>query len=142
VRLGGWARSGGFVGLVAAHADGQVTLFDPAARQTVRVPATELEALPAGAVRVTVELELPLAHGLAEDDVRRWVASLVDGVLRERATQALADAGLDPGPALPAVQVDVRPAGGVDALCLAGHRTPSDGPTACATCGREAVPPP
>jgi hypothetical protein len=138
LRLGAWARSSGFIGLVAGHGDGEVALFDPAARQVTRVPAEAVEPIPAGAVSVTLRLEVPLAHGLAEDDLRRWVASLVDGVLRERAAAALHEAGLDQGPALPEVTVEVRPADGRDALCLAGHRTP---PGACVVCGREAVRP-
>lgn len=142
-RLGSWGRSGEFVGVVAAVDEREVTLFDPAARQSARVPRDALEPVPAGAVTVTVRLDLPLAHGLAEDDLRRWVAALVDGVLRERAAGALAEAGLDEGVALPPVTVEVTAAAGSGAVCLAGHRTPSGGtPVACPACGREAVPPP
>lgn len=141
---GTWARSGAFVGVVAAQDDDGVALFDPAQRQLLRAPAAEVEAVPAGAVTVTVTLDVPLAHGLAEDDLRRWVATLVDGLLRERAGDALRDAGLDDGAALPPVAVEVRAAEGDEARCLAGHRTPSpDGaPRACPVCGRQAVPPP
>lgn len=139
MRLGAWGRSGGFIGLVAGREGDEVTLFDPAARQATRVEATTVEPVPAGAVTVTLRVDLPLAHGLAEDDLRRWVASLVDGVLRERACEALAEAGLDEGAALPPVAVEVRAAEGDAALCLAGHRTAVAG--ACGTCGRDAVPP-
>lgn len=139
-RLGAWARSGAFIGLVAA-VDDEVTLFDPAARQSARVPAAEVEPLPAGAVTVTLRLDLPLPHGLVESDLRRWAASLVDETLRERAAAALVQAGLDPGAALPPVVVELSAADEA-ALCLAGHRTAGDGPVACAECGREAVPPP
>ncbi len=143
MRIGSWGRAEGFIGLVARHDDGEVTLFDPASRQATRALAGTVEPVPAGAVTVTVRLELPLAHGLAEGDLRRWVASLVDATLRERAVTALAEAGFDEGPALPPVSVEIRPADGDDALCLAGHRTPTAGQAvACAVCGREAVPPP
>lgn len=140
MRLGAWARSGAFVGVVAA-VDGDVTLFDPAARRSTRVPASEVEPLPAGAVTVTLRVDLPLPHGLVEADLRRWAASLTDEVLRERAAAALTEAGLDPGAALPPVTLELA-ASGSGALCLAGHRTPAEGSVACAECGREAVPPP
>lgn len=140
-RLGSWARSGELVGLVAAVDGDVVSLFDPAQRQVARVPVAGLRPVPAGAVTVTVTLDLPLAHGLDEDAVRRWTASLLDGVLRERASGALADAGLDSGPALPVARVDVAASTSGGAICLAGHRSPApDGAAvACPTCGREAV---
>lgn len=174
--LGSWARSEGFVGLVAAvratatvHGgpgsadDAEVTLFDPGARQATTVASADCEPLPAGAVTVTVTVDLPLAHGLAEPDLRRWIASLLDPGVRERAAGALEAAGLDGGAALPEARLDVTPAQGGGALCLAGHRTPAEGrgaqvsavgvgaagppppggePVACATCGRAAVGPP
>lgn len=139
--LGSWGRSKGFVGLVAATADGAVTLFDPGARQMTTVAAADCEQLPAGAVTVTVTVDLPLAHGLAEQDLRGWVASLLDPDVRERAAAALAESGLDGGAALPEARLDVTPAQGDGALCLAGHRTPAGGPgpVVCAACGRAAV---
>lgn len=169
--LGSWARSEGFVGLVAAvqevatgHGrpgsadDAQVTLFDPGARQATTVASSDCEPLPAGAVTVTVTVDLPLAHGLAEPDLRRWIASLLDPAVREHAAAALKEAGLDGGAALPEARLDVTPAQDGGALCLAGHRTPAEGsaaqvsaagprppgggPVACATCGRAAVGPP
>jgi len=139
--MGAWARAGGLVGLVAASRDGEVTLFDPAARQMTRVPQAEVTLIPAGAVQVTLSVDLPLAHGLAEDDLRRWLATLTDPVLRERAYAALAEAGLDEGAALPVVRVDVRTPPSAGAICLCGARTPlADGVTvACPACGRQAV---
>lgn len=141
LRIGAWARGGTLVGLVAAHRDGEVTLFDPAARQMTRVPEAVVAPVPAGAVRVTVSVDLPLAHGLDEEDVRRWVATLIDPVLRERAYAALAEAGLDEGAALPDVRVDVRTPESTGAICLCGARTPApDGVAiACPACGRQAV---
>lgn len=142
--LGSWARWESVTGLVAQVDGDEVALFDPAARQVVRAPRDRVQRLPAAALTVTAAVDLPLPHGLDEADVRRWVATLLDGVLRERAGAALRDAGLDDGPALPAVRVDVRPAAGSDALCLAGHRTPApaDASLACPSCGRLAVSPP
>lgn len=141
MRVGQWARSGGLTGLVVAVDGPEVALFDPADRQLARVPVDTAEPLPAGAVAITLRLELPLPHGLGEDALRRWAATLVDEVLRERAGDALAEAGLDRGPALAAVSVDLRPAAGH--RCVAGHETQTDGaaPVACQTCGREACPP-
>lgn len=140
-RMGAWARAGALVGLVAATRDGEVTLFDPAARQVTRVPEADITLVPAGAVRVTVSIDLPLAHGLDEDDLRRWVACLTDPLLRERAYAALAEAGLDEGAALPDVRVDVRTPESAGAICLCGARTPApDGVSiACPACGRQAV---
>ncbi len=139
MRLGGWARAGELVGVVAAVDEGGVALFDPAARRTGRAPAGEVTPLPAGAVRVTVTVDLPVAHGVAEADLRRWVAALTDEVLRGRAAEALRAAGLDEGAALAAVALVVTPPPGDDAVCLAGHRSPAPG--ACTTCGRDAAAP-
>lgn len=140
-RPGAWARSGELVGLVAGRDGDQVTLFDPAERRMTRVPLAGLRLLPAAAVRVTLTAELPLAHGLAESGLRRWVASLADPVVRERAYAALAEAGLDEGAALPTVEVEVQPSPTEGALCLCGARTPApDGAeVACHVCGRSAV---
>jgi hypothetical protein len=140
MRLGAWGRSGELVGVVAAVEGDEVVLFDPAGRRTVRVLAAQVQAVPAGAVRVEVAVDLPLAHGLSEADLRRWVASLTDEVLRDRAAEALAGAELDQGAALAPVTVTVTAADGTAAICLAGHRSPTAG--ACTTCGREASTPP
>jgi hypothetical protein len=141
LRLGGWARAEQLVGIVAAVDEAEVALFDPGDRQVARVPRAQAQAVPAGAVTVTVTVDLPLAHGVPEDVLRRWVASLTDPVLQERARTALVDAGLDEGAALPTVRVDVAPAAGGGAVCLCGARTPAPEGSAlpCAACGREAV---
>jgi hypothetical protein len=144
LRLGMWARAGNLVGLVAAIGDDEVTLFDPGQRQMARVAPSELTLLPAGAVTVTVRVDLPLAHGLDEAELRRWVASLTDEVLREQAADALAHAGLDQAAALPAVRVDVQAAETSGAVCFCGARTPAPEGAAlpCSACGRQAVAPP
>jgi hypothetical protein len=143
-RLGSWARSGQLIGLVVAAADGEVTIFDPGERISATVPFGEAETIPAGAVTVTVTVDLPLPHGVAEPSLRRWVASLLDETVRERAYAALTEAGLDQGAALPAVRVDVRPMEGTVAICLCGAKVP--GPAgarlSCPSCGRESVGPP
>jgi hypothetical protein len=140
-RLGSWARAGQLVGLVAAVDAERITIFDPGERRQATVPLADAEVVPAGAVAVTATVELPLPHGVAEPALRRWVASLLDEDLRERAFGVLTDAGIDPGAALPAVRVDVRPVEGTTAVCLCGAKVP--GPPgarlACPACGREAV---
>lgn len=140
VRVGDWARSGGMVGLVAALDDETVTLFDPGERHRADVARSDVQRLPAGAVTVTVSVDLPVPHGVDESMLRRWVASLTDEVLRERAYAALAEAGMDEGAALPGARVDVRP---VDSgmVCLCGARVPGPpgGSVVCPSCGRRAV---
>ena len=141
--LGAWARSGAMVGLVAALDGESVTLFDPGERTQSTVPRADVEALPAGAVTVSMTVDLPLPHGIEESSLRRWVASLTDDGLRERAYAALTEANLDPGAALPSVRMEVR---GVDhgTVCLCGARTPAPpgAEVRCSACGRLAVGPP
>lgn len=141
LRLGTWARAKGLVGLVAAVDGNEVTLFQPGDRQVVTAPRDEIELVPAGGVTVTLRVDLPLPHGMGEDTVRRWVASLADPVLRERAASALREAGLDAGAALPQVHTDVGPAATSGAVCLCGARTPAPPGTTvpCAQCGRQAT---
>lgn len=141
--LGAWARSGGMVGLVAAVDAESVTLFHPGDRTQSTVPRAEVEALPAGGVTVSVSVDLPVPHGIEEPSLRRWVATLTDDMLRDRAYAALTDAGLDAGAALPAVRMDVR-AVESGTVCLCGSKTPAP-PGAeirCSNCGRLAVGPP
>lgn len=143
LRIGGWARSGGLVGLIAAIDGTSVTLFDPADRRRAEVAATDVEVLPASAVTVRVTVDLPLPHGLDEQAVRRWVASLTDDEVRERAHAALIEAGLDEGAALPAARLEVAPVAS-GSVCLCGSRTPAPpgAALACPSCGRLAVGPP
>jgi hypothetical protein len=140
-RIGSWGRAGGLIGLVAASDGEHVTLFDPGERHMARVPLEEMERLPAGAVTVRVSVDLPVAHGVSEGSLRRWVASLTDEMLRERAYSALAEAGLDEGAALPEARVDVQPMATGGAVCLCGARMPAPPGTtlACVKCGREAA---
>lgn len=138
--LGGWARAGEFVGLVVKVDAENVTLFDPGDRQRLDAPAADVSALPAGGVTVTVTVDVPLPHGVDESTVRRWIASLTDPMLRERAYAALAEAGLDEGAALPDARVTVGP---LDhgTVCLCGARTPAPAGSeiVCSNCGRLAV---
>jgi hypothetical protein len=107
--IGTWGRAAGFVGIVAAIAeDGELTLFNPGDRQVLRATPGAVQALPAGRVRVAVEVELDVPHGLGEESVRRWVAVLVDPVLRERAVAGMVDAGLDVAAFAPEPVVEVR----------------------------------
>lgn len=144
LRLGSWARVGEHVGLVARIADDAITLFSPGERQSLSASAEDVEAVPAGAVRVVATVDLPLAHGMGEDVLRRWMAALLDETLRERAHAALRDADLDEGAALPGVTVSVTAAPQEAALCLCGAVTPAatGEQVPCASCGRQAVAPP
>ena len=141
--LGGWARSGSFVGLVVAVDGESVTLFDPAERQMTKVVRAEVEAVPAGGVTLTVTVDLPVPHGIGEPALRRWVASLTDDTLRERAHAALKEQGLDEGAALPAARVSVMPVTN-GTVCLCGSRMPAPpgAEMVCTNCGRLAVGPP
>ena len=142
LRLGSWARTGNMVGLVAAIDGDEVTLFDPGERHQARVPLAEVQAVPAGGVRVTVSVDLPLPHGIGEPALRRWVAALTDDVVRDHAHAALTEAGLDPGAALPSVRLDVRPVeSGTGCLCGQKMPAPAGAELACMNCGRTAVGP-
>lgn len=165
---GAWARAEGVVGVVAAvDADG-VAVFSPVDRRVARVPAEAVELLPAGGVTAEVTLTLPLPHGLSEAELRRWLAALIDPVLRERAAEALRAAGLDTATAEPSADVVLREADAGGIVCVAGHRSAmtaspaAPGPDAelpagagvaaaesspgaavpCPECGRAAYPPP
>lgn len=144
LRLGGWARSGEFVGVVAQIDGDEVTLFSPGDRRMTRVPLAQAQPLPAAAVTATASVTVPLAHGVPEQTLRRWVATLTDDVLRERAHEALAEAGLDPGAVLPRATVEVTPGDPASAVCLCGAQTPatSAGGQMCPSCGRAAFPGP
>lgn len=149
-RLGAWARADGVVGVVARLDGDRVTLFDPALRRQHNAPMAAVEAVPSAAVRVTCTVDLPLPHGASEEDVRRWVAVLTDPVLRERAAEALANAGLDAGVAEPAVEITAIALRDGLARCLCGatlasegvdpHDPPQAGPP-CPQCGRQPAPP-
>lgn len=141
-RVGQWAKTGELVGLVAAAEDSEVTLFDPAARQQVTVPAASVTVLPAGAVDVTMTVTLPLPHGLGAEDVRRWVAALADDRAREQARQALTQAGLDAGAAQPVVDVQVTASEGSACLCGQPPALEPGAAQECPGCGRQAVGPP
>lgn len=139
--VGSWVRAEGVVGVVAAVAAGTVTVFAPGPRRSVVAAADAVEVVPAGAVTIRSTVTLPVPHGLDEPDLRRWVAALLDPVLRERAATALSDAGLDQGSAEAEVDVEVIAPSGDALVCLAGHRSSGAQPRACPACGRPAVPP-
>ncbi|HVL99301.1 MAG TPA: hypothetical protein VM324_08420 [Egibacteraceae bacterium] len=142
--LGSWARASDVTGVVAALATDTVTLFDPGNRRMAEVSRADLTPLEAGAVTVAVHVDLPVPHGLSQEALLRWVASLADTVVRQRAREALTDAGLDDAVTLPDVRLDVQASTTGGALCLCGARTPTpDGTSAvCGACGRQAVAPP
>jgi hypothetical protein len=129
---------------LVARSDGQhVTLLDPGGRQQREVPVDRVQAVPAAAVEITMTVDLPLPHGLDETSLRRWVALLADPVLRDRAAEAMSDAGLDAGAALPQVALDARARSDGHARCLCGATTPTAAGVAvrCRACGRQAAPP-
>lgn len=140
-RLGQWGKAGELVGLVAAVDGDQVTLFDPAARQQTTLSAASVTPLPAGAVRVSVSATLPVPHGVGEDELRRWLGSLADDRVRERALASLAAAGLDDGAAQPPVTVEVSVA--ETGACLCGESPDLEAGAAgpCPSCGRQAAGP-
>lgn len=144
LRLGAWGRTADLIGVVAAIDEDTVTLFDPGHRRVARVAHGEVQPVEAGALTVSLQVDLPVPHGVAEDALTRWVASLADETVTERARAALADAGLDDAVTLPTVRLVVDAAATSGAVCLCGARTPApDGASvACAGCGREAVAPP
>lgn len=141
LRLGAWGRTAELIGVVAALDDDAVTLFDPGSRRMAQVPHEEVTPVEAGALTLSVRVDLPVPHGLAEEGLLRWVASLADETVRGRARAALAEAGLDEAVTLPTVRLDVEAAATSGAVCLCGARTPApDGASlACAACGRQAA---
>jgi hypothetical protein len=144
VRLGAWVRTGPVVGVVAGRSGDDVTVFDPGGRRRQDSSVGALTPVPAAAVQVTVTLDLPLAHGLDEADLRRWVAMLVDPVLRDRAAAALREAGLDDGVTLPVADVTASVLRDGLARCLCGATQPARpgvAPAECAECGRQPAPP-
>lgn len=140
-RLGQWGKAGELVGLVAAVDGDEVTLFDPATRRQTTLSAASVTPLPAGAVRVTVSATLPVPHGVGEDELRRWMGSLADDRVRDRALAALADAGLDDGAARPPVDVEVTVSD--TGACLCGEACDLEPGAAgpCRRCGRQAAGP-
>lgn len=143
-RLGSWGRTAAITGVVAAVEGDTVTLFDPGNRRMAEVPRADVVPLEAGAVTVALRVDLPIPHGLSQEALVRWVASLADDAVRERARAALAEAGLDDAVTLPTVRLDVEATGASGALCLCGARTvaPDGTSVPCASCGRQAVAPP
>lgn len=142
--MGAWGRTADLIGVVAAVDDETVTLFDPGHRRVARVAHADVQPVEAGALTVSLHVDLPVPHGVGEDALMRWVASLADEAVAERARTALVDAGLDEAVTLPTVRLRVEAAATSGAVCLCGARTPApDGASvACAGCGREAVAPP
>ncbi|CAN5855400.1 hypothetical protein BH24ACT15_BH24ACT15_18010 [soil metagenome] len=102
--IGTWVRAGGFVGIVSKiepGPDGEpetLVVFNHGDRQIIRATLGAVQALPTGRVRVAVRHEVDVPHGLSEEALSRWLAALIDPVLRERARESLEEAGLDRGP--------------------------------------------
>lgn len=97
MEIGTWARAGGLVGMVSRiDPDGTVTLFNPGDRQIVKASRAAVQTLPTGMIEARVALRMVVPHGLNDDSMRRWLATLIDPVLRERAVESLREMGLDP----------------------------------------------
>ncbi|CAN5122298.1 hypothetical protein BH23ACT9_BH23ACT9_33160 [soil metagenome] len=108
MQLGTWVKAGSFVGIVAkVEDDGTVVLFNPGDRQMLRATPGTLQRVPTGTVRVQVGLDVEVPHGLGEDSLKRWLAALVDPVLRARAQESLAEEGLDGSPFAHEPSIDV-----------------------------------
>lgn len=109
MQIGSWARAGGVVGIVSkVDADGSITIFNPGDRQMIKAPPGMVQALPTGQVEARVALRLEVPHGLQPDSLKRWLAALIDPVLRAHAQAQLIEHGLDDGPFMIAPTVDIR----------------------------------
>ncbi|MGI9018799.1 MAG: hypothetical protein ACR2HR_17125 [Euzebya sp.] len=107
--IGTWVKVSSFVGLLAAiEEDGTLVLFNPGDRQMLRATAGTAQALPSDWVDVTITHRVQVPHGLGEDALRRWLAALIDPVLRQRARESLVEQGLDTGAFDSEPSVDVR----------------------------------
>ena len=107
--VGTWARAGNMVGIVSkVDDDGVVTLFNPGDRQILKATQGALTELPTGIVEAQVAVRLVVPHGLTDSSVRRWLATLVDPVLRERAQESLRELGLDGAPMTIEPTIEVR----------------------------------
>lgn len=109
IAIGSWARIGRLVGIVSrVEDDGTVVVFNPGDRQMARATPDAVQGLPSGAVEVTATVRLDVPHGLGEESVQRWVAALIDPVLRQRARDSLVEAGLDGAAFATDPEVEVR----------------------------------
>ena len=99
MELGTWVKAGPLVGIVSKmESDGTVVVFNPGDRQMVRAPRGAVQVLPTGRVQVRFALQLDVPHGLSEDSLKRWMASLIDPVLRTHAQATMIEHGLDDRP--------------------------------------------
>lgn len=78
--------------------DGTITIFNPGDRQMVKASPTAVQPLPTGTVDVRVALRMEVPHGLGEDSLKRWLAALIDPVIRTHAQATVIEQGLDDAP--------------------------------------------
>lgn len=113
MEIGTWVRAGGIVGIVSkVDPDGVLTVFNPGDRQMLRATPGAVQALPTGAVDVRVAVRMQVPHGLGEASLKRWIAALIDPVLRTHAQATLAEHGLDDAPFMLDPTVEVTEVGG------------------------------
>lgn len=99
MEIGTWVKAGPLVGIVSkVEGDGTVVVFNPGDRQMVRATRGAVQVLPTGTVQVRFGIQLDVPHGLGEDSLKRWMAALIDPVLRTHAQATMIEHGLDDRP--------------------------------------------
>lgn len=110
--IGTWVRAGQLVGIVSKiEDDGTVVVFNPGDRQMLRATPGAVQSLPTGMVQMRVAVQVEVPHGLGEDSLKRWMAALIDPVLRTHAQATMIEHGLDDRPFLlePTIEVTEMP---------------------------------
>lgn len=99
MRIGTWVKAGTLVGIVSkVDDDGYLTVFNPGDRQMLRAHPTQVKELPTGTVEARIGLQVEVPHGLSTDSMKRWLAALIDPVIRTHAQATMIEHGLDDAP--------------------------------------------
>lgn len=97
--IGTWVKAGPLIGIVSKiEEDGSLVVFNPGDRQMMRATPGAVQALPTGMVQLRVAVQVEVPHGLGEDSLKRWMAALIDPVLRTHAQATMIEHGLDDRP--------------------------------------------
>ncbi|HUG84971.1 MAG TPA: hypothetical protein VMM13_10420 [Euzebya sp.] len=110
--IGTWVKAGPLIGIVSKiEQDGSLVVFNPGDRQMLRATPGAVQVLPTGTVQLRFALQIDVPHGLGEDSLRRWMAALIDPVLRAHAQATMIEQGLDDGPFMldPTIEVTEVP---------------------------------